>query len=328
MISKTKFAIDPDTIRRLFARAGIQNITNIAPLGAGEYNAVFSACADGRDYVLKIAPSEEIPVLTYEHNIMEAELFWYEQMRTKTSVRVPKIYYSDFSKSEIPTNWFIMEKLSGTQLDKTDFQTNTEKEHAQIITAEMAAEIHTIKNDKFGYIQNRLYDNWYDAIHSFVENLLKNCAAKGKTSKRGTRLLQYIDRYRNILEQAECTMVNFDIWAPNIMCRRENGTLQYAWIDPERSFWGDRILDFCCLEFMEPLQNKSKSLAAYNAVSDKKVTATKEERIRYAIGFAYLGLVMETEKYYRYSPCRFGWWRNVFASKAIFSQAFKELKNG
>lgn len=55
-------------------------------------------------------------------------------------------------------------------------------------------------------------------------------------------------------------MVNFDIWWPNIICNRENGEIKYAWIDPERSFWGDRIADFVCLEYQKPLEKKKLPL--------------------------------------------------------------------
>ena len=78
-------------------------------------------------------------------------------------------------------------------------------------------------------------------------------------------------------------MVNFDIWWPNIICNRENGEIKYAWIDPERSFWGDRIADFVCLEYQKPLEKKKASLAAYNAVADEPIRVTREEKIRYAV---------------------------------------------
>lgn len=122
-------------------------------------------------------------------------------------------------------------------------------------------------------------------------------------------------------------MFNFDIWPSNILCRRVNGEIKYAWIDPERSFWGDRILDFVCLETAVPLADKKASLAAYNSVAEKPVVITEEEKIRYAVAQDYLGLIMETEKYFRYTPHHFGWWRNVFFSKWLFKAAFRVLEN-
>ena len=121
-------------------------------------------------------------------------------------------------------------------------------------------------------------------------------------------------------------MVNFDIWAPNILCTRTKEGIQYAWIDPERSFWGDAIWDFICLELFTPLAKKKNSLGAYNEATDLPVLVTREERIRYAFAQAHMGLIMEIEKYYRYTPHHAGWWRNVFVSGFLFRHAFATLK--
>lgn len=324
MISRTKYKLDNQTISKLFQSAGIGEITEIAPLGAGEYNAVFSVKADGKEYALKIAPTDDIEILTYEKDMMASEVFWYKQMREHTDITLPEIYHIDYTREIIPANYFIMTKLAGKQLDKMDFS-DIEKTESIAEMAKMAAKIHRIKNDKFGYLQNGLYDNWYLAIRAMVNALIKDCSLKGRKTKRGERLVELIDKYKAILEKAECSMVNFDIWAPNIICKREEGIIKYAWIDPERSFWGDCIVDFVCLEMFTPLESKKISLDAYNSVTDTHVHATDEEKIRYAVAQGYLGLIMEVEKYFRYTPFHFGWWRNVFASAWLFRSAFAIL---
>lgn len=326
MISRTKYLIDNETIEKLFRAAGIEGVTNIAPLGAGEYNAVYGVKAGEQEYVLKIAPSEKVPVLTYEKDMMSSEVFWYQQIREHTSVAVPKIYYSDFQKNIIPTGYFIMEKLTGQQMDQMEM-TEVEKAEANAQMARMLAQIHKIKNAKGGYIQNELYDNWYLAIRGMVMAVIKDGKRKGRSSRRGKKLLAFIDQYKDILVKAECSMVNFDLWAPNIICRRENGEIKYAWIDPERSFWGDRMADFVCMEMMTPLEAKKRSLTAYNEVADKPLVVTGAEKIRYAIALGYLALIMEVEKYYRYTPWHYGWWRNVAASSMLYKQAFQDLNN-
>lgn len=325
MISKTKYKIENKEIEKIFRAAGIGGITGISPLGAGEYNAVFSVSTQEKDYVLKIAPAQDVPVMTYEKEMMRAEVFWYRQMREHTPITVPEVYFEDFEHKLLPTDYFIMEKLSGKQLDQMNFS-DSEKAQASSITATMAAQIHKVKNDRFGYLQNGLYDDWYQAIRAMTQSLLDDCARVGKKSKRGKKLLAYIDRYQDILKKAECRMVNFDIWWPNIICSRENGAVKYAWIDPERSFWGDRIADFACLEWQKPLEQKKVSLAAYNAVADEPIRVTREEKIRYAVMQGYLGLIQEVEKYYRYTPTHFGWWRNVFSSAWFYQSAFGGLK--
>lgn len=324
MVSKTKFELDERTIKTLFSAAGLEPVTAIAPLGAGEFNAVYTVTANNIACVLKIAPPDDAPILIYERGMMAAEVFWYEQMRTYTNIRVPRVYFQDFSRTLIPADYFIMERLPGKTLDQMNL-TATQKEQASAEMAKMAAALHTIKNNQFGYIQGQTYDNWYFAIRANFKNLLRDCEKKGKKSKRGEKMLALIDRYQAVLEKAECCMVNFDIHGANIMCFEGSGGYQYGWIDPERSFWGDRIVDFVCLEMMTPLAGKSISLAAYNAAAEQPVLATKEERIRYAIAQGYMGMIMETEKYYRYTPHHFGWWRNVGASAFFFRSAFGEL---
>ena len=325
MESRTKLALSESTVRRLFAAAGISEITDIAALGAGEFNAVYAAKGNKQAYVLKVAPGIDIPVLRYEQGMMRAEVFWYSQMREHTDIRVPEVYYTDFSHKLIPADWFIMERLPGEQLDQIKLSAG-EKATVDRRLAQMVAAMHKISGERFGYVQNELYADWYAALHAMTENLLHDARAKGKRSKRGERLLCLEEKYRTVLSRAECTMVNFDIWAPNILCRRERDGIHYAWIDPERSFWGDKILDFVCLDATHSLEKKTGVLAAYNAAAKTPVTATREEQIRYAVGQGYLALIVEAEKYYRYTPHHFGWWRNVTAALYLYADAFRVLR--
>lgn len=323
MISKTKYKISEGKIKELFAKAGITDISSINPLNAGEFNAVFEVKAD-RDYVLKIAPDSTAPTLTYEKDMMKCEVEWYKQIKNKTNIKVPEIYYSDFSKELIPTDFFIMEKLEGKHRNeiKSNPQTVIKK------TAEMISQIHTITNDKFGYVQNGFYDNWYDAFCSMVKNLISDCERMGKSTKKGQLLLKYVKGYKDILENVPCSMVNYDLWDPNILCTTDStGDIVYSWIDPERCFWGDYIFDFICLELCtSPLKNKTKSIEAYNLCGGKTVELNRNTEIRYAFAQCYMGLIQEVEKYYRYTPCHFGWWRNVLSASAMYSAGFKVLK--
>lgn len=325
MISKTKYMLRDNQIKAMFKKAEICNISKISPLGAGEFNSVYEVIAD-KAYVLKVAPCSDIPVMTYEKDMIKAELYWYDKIRNNTDIYVPVIYYKDFSKELIPADWFIMEKLNGKQRNEIDIDKAviTEK------TAKMVAQIHNIKNDKYGYIQNRLYDNWYDALKNMIKNLLSDAEQMGKKSKQGKKLLSYAEKYRTLLNKVPCCMVNYDIWDPNVLCKfSENGDVEFQWIDPERSFWGDRIFDFLCLENpIGSITKKTQSIKYYNTVSTSPIELSREVEIRYAFAFGLLALIQEVEKYYRYTPHNFGWWRNIAGSTAYYQAAFKVLKNG
>ena len=123
-------------------------------------------------------------------------------------------------------------------------------------------------------------------------------------------------------------MVNLDMWYGNILSVRKNNKIELIVIDPERTIWGDAIFDFVNLDTQNMLDKKTTSLKVYNTVSKAKINCTKEEMIRFAFGLGYLALVQEAEKYYRYTPHHYGWWRNVSSCKSLYSNAFKILKQG
>ena len=324
MISRTKYTLDEASIQNLFEQAGISGVTSVAPLGDGEFNAVYLVHAGGRDYVLKVAPRDSAPVMAYEHNMMQSEVAWYDVLRQHTAIRVPEVYAADFSRRLLPVPYFIMEYMPGEPLNKAALSTEERAQVDRMLPA-MAAQLHAIRSDRFGYLQNGLFGTWYDAIRAFVCQALDDCGRKKRRSRRGERLLKLIERHRAVLEPVEGCMVNFDIWPANILVQRGESGIQLGWIDPERSFWGDRMLDFVCFAFHEPLAGKADVLTAYNAAAETPVTPTREEQIRFAIGQGYLALIMETEKYYRYSITNYGWWRNVIACRLLYRAAFAGL---
>ena len=326
MKSRSKYQIDENIVIKLFENAGIPSVENVKPLGAGEFNSVYAADADGKAYVLKIAPKNQQNVLTYEQNMMEQEVYYYGMME-QAGINVPNVYFSDFSKNIIPTEYFIMERLDGKQLNESDLN-DAERKIAQQKLAEMMALMHVVKGEKYGYRQNGQHKNWYLAIKDMVSNLVLDAKRYGRKNKNGAKLLDYIEKNKSILERVECSLINFDIWEANIfVCKKESGFDLY-WIDPERCLWGDRIADFVCMEFMNmTLDAKQKTIENYNKATEKPIDITDEVRIRFAVMLGYLGMIMEVEKYARYSLFHYGYWRNVTVCKMLFENSFKTLDN-
>ena len=81
VISKTKYEASEAEIIELFSFHKMGNVTDIAALGAGEFNSVYKVtCDNDTSYALKIAPPQNAKVLSYENNLMKSEVFWYSQM--------------------------------------------------------------------------------------------------------------------------------------------------------------------------------------------------------------------------------------------------------
>ena len=321
MKSRTKFRADFALVSEMFAKAGLPAPESVSPLGAGEFNTVLSVVAGGKKFALKIAPSDDTPVLRHEKGMMKAEVYWYDLIRQSGAVAVPEVIFSDFSHSLAPADWFVMTQIEGVHPTADAFG-NTDPATADMF-ARTLARINNVHGEGFGYVQGKRHDDWYHAIRAMVCDLLDDAADKKRRSRRGEKLLGHIDRYADILSRADCRMVNFDLWVANVILPSDGAAP--VLIDPERTFWGDRVADFVCMETSKDFRSKTTSLAVYNAESDSPVEITDETAIRNAVAYAYLALIQEVEKYYRYTPLMFGWWRNVFGSAFMFSTAFKVL---
>ena len=325
VISRTKYEISNDDICRIFRHAGFGSPSNIRILGAGEFNSAFAVEAGGQTYALKVAASNEA-VQIYEKDMMKSEIYWYQVMAEHTDLRIPKVYFSDLTKKLIPTNYFIMEFIAGTQKDELDV-TPAQQIKGDMEIARMIAKLHRIKGDKFGYIQSGLYDTWDQALYHNVENLMKDAQKVKQHLPNADKLLDLIVRYQDVLKKAPCRLISFDAWDSNFICVNDDPSHpEFAWIDPERCLWGDPLMDFVTMELGKwKLAEKIATVTAYNELAEFPVSATREDEIRYAFGLCYLATIVDCEKYYRYSPDLPNWQRSVEFSAFLYELGFSML---
>ena len=324
MISRTKVELKQEDIAAVCASAGYADIQNVHPLGAGEFNAVYAFDSGGEAYALKIAPGADMPVMTYEHDMMRSEVFWYGQLQKHTDVETPEIVHTDFSRSLMPSDFFVMRRVPGTQMNETEF-TPQERINANRLLPQLAAKMHQIRHKGYGYPQNGFYDTWAKALTAMTEAMITDAAKMGQPCENGERMLRLIRKHTPVLNRADCRMVNFDLWEANIICTRKKDGFHYVMIDPERGYWGDPLMDFICFETDKPLKAKQASLQAYNQLAERPIAIGRDEEIRFAFAQAYLGVIMEVERYFRYVPGDEGWTRNDRVYKQLFSAAFSCL---
>jgi len=329
MKSKTKINISDEVIRQIFLTKDFGDVLAIKSLAAGEFNSVFCVEVEGgKKYVLKVAPSESAEVLNFEKNMMAWEVDAYDLVRKNTSMRVPEVFVFDNSKVIINADYFVMEYINAKTVDKAKLISRggnlpLEKIKIKQHLAQFLGELHKIKGDGFGYPQVGLKENWYLAFKSMVEGLKADSEKKGKKVKEIDVLLGYIETHKTILEKVESVLVNFDLWENNVFSLPNK---KLALIDPERSFWGDRVGDFVALEYLKPPAKKQYLLDAYNAVSDYKLIWDKETQVRYYLMTIYLGLIMKIERPYRYKKSQLKYWLHGLGAKMFLRQGLKQLK--
>ena len=297
MNSKTKYPVTDDELRTIFREAGLGAVSDIEMISDGWYNNVLSVTAGGADYVIKIAPEPGVKVLTHEKDLMARELRFIALLEERATVRVPKVYAGDLSRTLIPCDYFIMEKLGGKRLDKAKIK-------ADEGILNILDEFHAIEGTGFGYEQMGLEPNWYKALRKMTQALVDDCAYFKKPCPIGKKLLKEIDRHRAILEQVPSVLVNFDLHSMNLFYDRGELTV----IDLERCFWGDWVGDYVYRESKLP-QN-----------------CGREEKIRLYLLMGYLTLIMYTEKYSRYKPWNKTWWADVAGTIYFGAKAFTQLK--
>ena len=321
--SKTKYEASIEEINALFLRHGLGSVTNISPLGNGEFNAAYEVtCDDEKHYALKIAPPEGMKVLSYEENMMESEVFWYEMMHQNTDILCPKVYAVDFSREIIGCNCFIMQMMEGRPLTELNL---SDDDLDSILRQKLSvlSKIHRIQGTGFGYRHRQQYSTWDEALKSMADSLISDCRALGYETPYGERFVGYIEKHADLLKTVPCRMVNFDLWDSNILYNDGKICL----IDPERGFWGDTIGDFITLApgQKSPLSEKKEALEIYNSFAEEKIVLSKETEIRYALTVCYLALIEEVEKYVRYEPDNPNYIRNTVDAKAMYEMAFEIL---
>lgn len=327
MESKSKYQATREEIEKAFHAADLGTVATYEPLGEGMFNAAYRVDTEKGNYVIKIAPEDQNTVMTYEQNMIKMEIFWYKEMAAKTSVPVPKVYFEDHTKEILRSSYFIMDLVDGTQLDKLK-RTDEEKAACNKKLCAQIADIHNVEGSGYGYVQNGLHEKWSDALRSMYENCINDLAKYNKKSTKIPKLIRYCDMFKDILDKAPCTLVNYDVWEMNVIGKRlDNGDIKMTWIDPERGFYGDFLWDFICLDIMKmTLKDKSEAVEEYNKSAKIKAEINDEAEIRYAFALGYMGAIQETEKYFRFKPMSEGWMFDIVSSAMYYRAAFKTLK--
>jgi len=303
MTSKTKYPVTDAQVRAMFQKADLGDVRSVKPMSDGWYNNVLGVTAGAGEYVVKIAPGPQARVLTHEADLLRQELRFLALLRERTDVRVPQVFFSDLSKTLIPCDYFIMEKLSGVRLDKANLKGDLRAQTDAQIEGILGA-FHGIAGEGFGYEQMGLAPNWHQALRAMARALVGDCAAFGKRCPMGERLLRCVDLHRELLEPVPSVLVNFDLHSMNLFY--QGGALTV--IDLERCFWGDWV-GGCVLRH-------TRAPAGFS----------REEQIRFYLLEAYLAVTMYTEKYSRYSPWNVTWWADVAGSWYFWLNSYPALR--
>lgn len=306
--------METDEIRRMTEKCFPgSTLIRSRELTEGLFNAAYEVFGDGplaAGAVLKTGPAPGTKILTYEKEIMKAEVEVYRLLE-QTDVPVPKVLASDFSRETTDGDYFFMSRLEG------ELWKNADKKKRAAFRPQLMKElgacnaaIHSIRGSWFGYLKEDAhyrYDTWYEAFYGMMDDILEDGRRDGHELP-GEEIRAVVRRCRKALEKVkEPRLVDYDIWAGNIFVKPSGDGLTISGIiDFERSFYGDPYADFTsAMELFQDVEKEPEFEEGYRTVSGGAILVGEEERIRMDLYRLYMAVIMCVETY-RYDKLHAG----------------------
>jgi aminoglycoside phosphotransferase (APT) family kinase protein len=296
--SATKAPVSREAIESIVDDAFGQGsvIADIVELAEGYFNIIYAITLDdGRSVVLKVAPPPEIPVMTYERNIMAAEVAALDTVATHTSVPTPQVLWSDRSHKHLPRDLFVMERCDGTTLDKLRPTLSPEQQdHLDTGVAGFLGQMNAMSGTHFGLQapDAQRFNTWRDAFTALVDDVLRDAdraqVALPVSARAVAALIETSSDALDAVEQP--SFVHWDLWDGNVVV--DPRALEITGVlDFERSLWGDPVME---VQFATKLGDQA-FLRAYG----EEIATHESARRRRHLYDLYLGLVMIVESTYR-----------------------------
>ncbi len=297
MNSKTKRQLTAIDLERICLHHFKNKPNKIYEIISGFYATIYKLDIQDKSYVLKIAPPQDVEVLTYERDIMQREVKVYGIM-AENGIPTPKVLVTDYTKKIINRDYYIMEYLKGdTIINLKDEIDDITKIRKQVMS--FLAKIHKIKMEHFGYDNLEVYkDTMSDTYLDMIENIIKDAKRKEVVFPDYiNRLFQLIPKFVSVLDECKTPrLLHFDLWDGNIFLH-ENEVI--AMIDTERSFNGDPIAEFAAM-FMNPCAEENRELMEYyNQQAEVPIPLDEKTELKFNIYTMYLFLLMYVEHFYR-----------------------------
>lgn len=247
MESLTKNRQNKDTITRMVEKFfGSLEVRSYKELTEGYFNVAYEVeLNDGSKTILKIAPSKDVRIMTYENNIMSSEVQAMRMAGQDGHISVPQIYGYDDSCTVCESPYFFMEKLKGKSLNtikKSLSQQQIENIYSE--TGKIIRLVNGIPCPCFGYPGQPEYQGteWYPVFCKMIKAGLGD-AKQGNVDLKIpiSELLDHLERDRVVFEEVkEPRLVHWDCWDGNIFV--EDGNLTGI-IDWERCLWADPLME-------------------------------------------------------------------------------------
>jgi len=252
------------------------------PFGAGKFSQTFLIRADAGEYVLRIAPSDDLLQLFYEYRMMRQEPQLHRLIQERTDVPIPTILAHDFARTRIDRDYLIMNRVPGSAMSEVAGQLTPAQTAA--ILAELGrcvAKLHAIHNDPYGYVGPHHpmppQPNWPEAFAVMWARLLDDCVQCGVYDQDDrTSAMRLFDEYRAVFDPAAPpALCHMDLWVANVLVH--DGQFS-ALFDFDRACYGDPENDLAVAEYCGLTQEPFWQ--GYEEGGGQRPERTREQSVR------------------------------------------------
>lgn len=298
MYSLTKIQLSAETAQAIVRQhfGSQRNLRTFQELKEGFFNAAaLIELDDGLKCVLKAAPSANVRVLRYEHDIMRAEVESMRLVRQRTEVPVPEILVYDSSHSLLEIDFFIMEFLNGTPFNRLRKELSQEAQTAiEFQMGQITRQMSEITGDAFGYWAQPEAPgtSWRTCFEKMVRRVLQDGLDIGvELPLPYDEIYHRLEAHFDVLEEITTPrLVHWDLWDGNIFVDPES-TKIIGVIDFERILWGDPLIE----SIFGNLNPDSPAARGFGS----EVLKSPDQKVRRMLYNTYLWLIMIIETYYR-----------------------------
>lgn len=316
--SLTKAPLDAVELASLLAELRPGSIA-VEELSGGMFNIAYAVEGPGFRGVLKAAPPAAAPVLTYEHDLVEAELDFFDRAR---GLPTPAVRGRSLGR-ERPA--FLMDRLDGKPVNECTL-TAAQRDAVRSELGRGLAALRDAEGEAFGYLRpdgSFRADSWDVAFGQMVDAVIVDARTWNVRLPGSVRRLpSLLSRARRLLAAVERpTLTHFDLWDGNLFVVTEgDGARLSGVIDGERRFWGDPLAEFASTSLFGDAEGDVALLAGM-AEAGVRVVFTPDVRARLALYRAYLSLIMIVEAAPRGHRGMKAWLTSRFARAQFDRQA-------
>ncbi|WP_178668336.1 fructosamine kinase family protein [uncultured Eubacterium sp.] len=219
------------------------NVKSIKYLGGGSFGYAYKVDIDVSPYtvVMKACRCD---------NMCEREAFELKLLAKDSLIHIPKVYFTYLKDDIIPIDFICMEYINGkncfTDFSKLFLSKSKKREFADKVTSAMYV-WHSKTNEKFGSIQNPIFDEWLDLYKPFAFDILQSAEKMVNEGRLEPYFLKTMERAWDnfdyiFSEKVECaSLIHGDLNVMNIMT--DDNLNPIAIIDPLESKWADAEFD-------------------------------------------------------------------------------------